>query len=312
MPQYAKDFEICSIEDEETLVDFETIHRELTDMLEDVKACLDKHQISFMLDGGTLIGACRSTNNHSFLQWDDDIDIAIKSCDTKRIKEIIAEELGEKYTIQNYGNEDAYSPRLATFRIRQKNSHSMVCEKDSELFELYATRGLFIDVYAYCPILVCKWVDVLYRRLLIHPINKRIRKVEADWKFGHDSEKALAKFRRMKKEYVKRGNWYIRHAKNEKYVSYEPFYVYNLNESGPYIKAEDMYGKKRMSVFEGREYEIPSNSEAVLTAYYGKEWEKSPFVSLEDLVENGELSYSKATFDASNYKHLKKVSLYNK
>lgn len=309
-PQYARDFEICSIEDENTLVNLEIIHKELIEMLRDIKKCLDDGQISFLLDGGTLIGACRKTNHQGFLQWDDDIDIAVKSSEVKQIKELLEKKYGDKYEVQDYYNEESYSPRLATFRIRQKNSVSKVCEKDNELFELYTKRGLFIDVYAYCPILGCRWLDAIYRSGLIHPLNKQMRKIESVWKFGCDSEKAFLKFKRMKEKYIKRANWYIKHARNKKYVSYEPFYIYDLKKPGPYIKVEDIYGKKRNSIFEGMEYEIPSNSENVLHAFYGEEWEKSPFSTLDDIRINGDLVYSQAKFDASCYKHLKKVSLY--
>lgn len=310
MPQYASDFEICSLEDENKLVTLESIHKELTKMLEDVKSCLDRHQLTFLLDGGTLIGACRESNNYGFLQWDDDIDIAIKSCDAERIMQVLMEELGEKYDIQNYYNEENYSPRLAAFRIRQKNDVSKVCEKDSELYEIYKSRGLFIDVYAYTPILRNQWIDAIYRRTFIHPLNKKIRQVEAEWKYGKNPEKTLAQFQDLKRKYINRAKWYMKHAKNEEYVSYEPFYIYDLKNPGPYIKTEDIYGVKVKGKFEGKEYDIPSDSDAVLKAFYGENWIKSPFLSIFDLTENEEVIYSKAKFDASCYKHLKKVSIY--
>ena len=310
MPQYAKDFEISAVEDENKLVNLESIHKELTKMLEDVKNCLDRNKYSFLLDGGTLIGSCRDGNNAGFLQWDDDIDIAVKSSEVESIIQVLTKELGEKYDIQTYYNEESYSPRLSTFRIRQKNDVSKVCEKDSELFELYKSRGLFIDVYAYTPILGAKWMDATYRRMLIHPLNKKIRKVEADWKYGKNPEKALHRFKILKRKYINRAKWYLKHAKNEKYVAYEPFYIYDLKNAGPYIKSEDIYGTEAKGKFEGQEYEIPSNSDAVLKSFYGDDWETSPFLSIPELIEKGELIYSKATFDASCYKHLKKVSVY--
>lgn len=309
-PQYAGEFEIGSVEDEDVLINFEMIHTELKEMLKDISDCLAESGISFMLDGGTLIGACRSTNNQGFLQWDDDIDISVKSSDVNHIKELIHEKYSDKYEIQDYYNEEGYSPRLATFRIRQKNSVSKVCEKDSELFELYSKRGLFIDVYAYCPILGWRWSDALYRTLFIHPLNKKIRKIETEWKVGTNPDKAFIRFKKLKMKYMERVNWYIRHAKNKKYVSYEPFYIYDLKKPGPYIRDEDMYGEKQIGVFEGTEYEIPFHSEAVLRAFYGEKWEVSPFSTLDSIREDGKLLYSQAEFDATCYKHLKRVSLY--
>ena len=264
-----------------------------------------------MLDGGTLIGTCRKANNNGFLEWDDDIDISVKHTDVDKIIQILQEELGHKYVIQDCQSEKYYSPRLSRFRIRQKNERSMVAEKDSVLYELYENRGLFLDVYAYSPILVNKVVDIIFRYLMIHLIYIRIRNAELDWKHGRNEKKALLKFERLKKRYIRRVNWYVKHAKNKKILSYVPYYVDNLKKPGPYILAKDIYGEKKYGIFEGNTYEIPSDSEAVLAAFYGKEWETSPYIPLKDLFEGDKVQFSKAKFDASNYKHLKKASVYS-
>lgn len=314
MPEKARDYQICSIEDENVLVDLETIHQQLKGILKDIKMCLDKNNLEFMLDGGTLIGACRESNHNSFLQWDDDIDIAVKSSDVPRIKKLLESELGQKYDIQDYENEDAYSPRLSTFRVRLKNDVCRVSEKDSELYEKYKSQGLFIDVYAYCPILVCRWIDKLFRFIFIHPLNRRIAKVESKWKYVEKSEeyrdRYYMQFKRLKKKYMSRAKWYIDHANNKTYVSYEPFYIYDLKEAGPYIKTSDIYGQKSEVLFEGDVYGAPTNCDAVLRAFYGKEWDKSPYISLEELNDGKSINYSKAEFDSSCYKHLKRVSIY--
>ena len=47
---------------ENVLTDLETVHQMLKEILEDIKLCLDKNNLPFLLDGGTLIGACRKSN----------------------------------------------------------------------------------------------------------------------------------------------------------------------------------------------------------------------------------------------------------
>ena len=46
-PQVAGDFQICTVEDERALVDFEQLHDELNAMLKDVKAALTESGIYF-------------------------------------------------------------------------------------------------------------------------------------------------------------------------------------------------------------------------------------------------------------------------
>lgn len=316
-PTKAEEFQICTVEDENKLVDLQTIHEELLGMLRDIKTCLDKNGFTFMLDGGTLIGSCREGNDHRFLDWDDDVDIAIKSSEAEQIFEVLKAELGEKYDLQDYHSERYYSPRLSRMRVRQKDSVSKIEEKDSELFELYEARGLFIDIYAYSPVLVNPYVDAMYRRIWIHPLHQKIRKTESQWKHRDQKEKDLARFEKLKERYMKRSAWYKQYAVNDDYYVYEPHYIDNLKKPGPYIKKEDMYGTPKQILFEGEKYDVPSNPEAVLSAYYGKNWNKAPISSLEDLKcqddQNCEkIAFSKEEFDASCYKHVKKVSVYGK
>lgn len=316
-PAKAEDFQICTVEDENKVINLQTVHEELLGILGDIKDCLDKNGFSFMLDGGTLIGSCREENDHRFLDWDDDVDIAVKSSEADKIFEILKAELGEKYDVQDYNSERYYSPRLSRMRVRQKNSVSKIEEKDSELFELYEARGLFIDIYAYCPILVNRSVDALYRRIWIHPLYKKIRKVESRWKHRERKEYDLKKFEKLKKKYMDRSAWYKEHAKNEDYYVYEPHYIDDLKTPGPYIRSEDIYGISCQILFEGDRYEVPSNPDAVLSAYYKKDWHKAPIKSLEDLryrdsQEGVKFNFSKEEFDASCYKHVKKVSIYGK
>ena len=307
-PEVSKDFEICAAvktadeelttEEECQVVNMEQIHEELLGMLIDVKKVLDEGHIQFMLDGGTLIGSIRAGNEQKFLAWDDDIDISIHTRDVKTAMSLIREKLGDKYELQDYESEDYYSPRLSRFRIRQKNEISYIDEKDSELYELYEHRGLFIDVYAYTPILYNRFMDGWYRIIFIHTMHKKIRKVESKWKHNEHNaqDKCLKKFSKLKDKYMERSNWYLEHAKCEKYYCYEPHYLDNLKYPGPYIPAEDLYGKSGEEYqncwLEGLEFCAPAVPENVLRAFYGENWNRSPFVSIKELKKKQDSQFA--------------------
>lgn len=334
-PESSDEFLIPCPERESKTMSMSEIHAELFSMLKDIKSIIGG-EVEFLLDGGTLIGAKRDGN--TFLPWDDDVDISIKSTDAKYFKEIFKKQ--DKYVIQDY-EEIYYSPRLSRLRIRKKDSQYKVDEKDSELYPNYSNHGLFIDVYAYSPIYVNRFFDYVYRLLFFCRLHKRIRKVETEWKIKDGDPKVLEEFIRLKDIYMKRYEKYINAAKCEDYYAYEPCYmepdlkikgwlnkVVNDHETlsdffakqlnpAIYIKREALYGNPesgtrnfKESVFNGESFGVPLDENEVLSAYYGGNWIKSPYKRIDDLKDyesNEFIRYSADTFDASNYKHIKAV-----
>lgn len=294
IPSSADEIEVLSINGEQA-TKLSDLQKRLRIMLNDLKTALDNNDISYTLDGGTLIGAKRE--NGKFIFWDDDVDIAIRYEDFKGKKDLLIQSLSNKYEFQDYYNEKFYSPRLSSLRMREKNGLSQLYERDSYLCELYEMRGLFIDIYVYSPILISITIDKIYRHIFIHPIHKKIKKIENLWK--SDRIKFSKKFLNIKKKYLKRVDWYLKHANNKNYYAYTPNYIENLKKAGPYIKKEDLYGETKKCAFEGEYYSVPTNHEEILKAYYGDDWKKSPFISLEEIEK-----YSKKHFPITKLKHI--------
>ena len=207
-------------------------------MMEKIKDAFEKEGVVYMLDGGSLIGAVREEGSEEvhltggkFVFWDDDIDIALPIGMLEKAKEAVRKHLGDEFDIQDYYNDPYYSPRLSNFRIRDRKS--TISEKDSPLFDMYRYRGLFIDVYAYTPVLNSVAFDKLYRQIMIHPLYKRILKTENMYPVFSPSDapkdktalkKVLDKFARQKTVYMKRVNWYLAHAKHARCFVYPPPY----------------------------------------------------------------------------------------
>ncbi len=70
---------------------------------QDLSDCCEKHNLTIMLIGGTVIGAVR---HKGFIPWDDDLDVAMPRDDFEKLKEIFETELGYKYILSspNYKN----------------------------------------------------------------------------------------------------------------------------------------------------------------------------------------------------------------
>ena len=292
VPSNDKDIEILS-QDEKSSTSLDVIHKRLLSIFNMVKDAFDKEGISILLDGGTLIGAVRQSYNDKskslsggFVFWDDDIDISLPFDMLKKAKDAIKKHCPD-LDVQDYENDAYYSPRLSNFRIREKTS--IVLEKDSELYPLYKSRGLFIDVYAYHPIYKSITKDRHYRKFYIHPLYKKLANLEMKYPkiiaFDNENkkEKFLSRFKSLKKKYLKRVDTYLAKAKNDSFYAYTPNYIDNLSKPGPYLKKQWLYGEKVGCSFEGFDAKVPSSYVDVLKSYYGESWNIPPYKTADEL-----------------------------
>lgn len=112
----------------------------ILDIYKDVVKLCDKYNLTYMMSGGTCLGAVR---HHGFIPWDDDLDIMMPRKDYDILISLLEEgELGPKYEY-TYPNAktDANTIFLKIFR---KNS------KDIEIHNVNTPfpKGIYIDVFA--------------------------------------------------------------------------------------------------------------------------------------------------------------------
>lgn len=68
----------------------------LLDMFIDFKSVCDKHNINYMMSGGTLLGTIR---HKGFIPWDDDIDVMMVREEYNKFSKIFNKEMGDKYIL---------------------------------------------------------------------------------------------------------------------------------------------------------------------------------------------------------------------
>ena len=112
------------------------IHALLTEMLKDLSVVCKKHDIKWLLTGGSALGAVR---HHGFIPWDDDVDIFMTRENFKRFAEVFESEMGKKYTLAIPGD-DKYPWHFP--KIYKKGTKFRGLNSAD-----YGECGFFIDIF---------------------------------------------------------------------------------------------------------------------------------------------------------------------
>lgn len=108
------------------------------EILKEVTAICEKHNIRYYLYGGTLLGAVR---HKGFIPWDDDIDIAMLREDYQRFLEIAQDELPKHLFLQHYTTDPGYF--FMYIKVRDSNTTFL----EPEFAHVKMNHGIFIDIF---------------------------------------------------------------------------------------------------------------------------------------------------------------------
>ena len=107
------------------------------EILIEVDRICKKNNISYSLDGGTLLGAIR---HKGFIPWDDDVDIMMPLKDYNKFLEVCKSELGSDYFLQTAFNDFGGSLYA---KIRKNNTTAM--EDWTKNIKMH--KGVWIDIF---------------------------------------------------------------------------------------------------------------------------------------------------------------------
>ncbi|MBX2950796.1 MAG: LicD family protein [Crocinitomicaceae bacterium] len=111
----------------------------MLDILIEFDTICRKHNISYWIDYGTLLGAVR---HGGFIPWDDDLDVSIFREDYQKLYTILETELPTDFVCQDWRNEQ----KLTMKCLKIRDTKSYYAELNVQKGDL-KHQGIFMDVF---------------------------------------------------------------------------------------------------------------------------------------------------------------------
>lgn len=233
-------------------------------MLEKFIDVCERNNLSYFLDGGTLLGAVR---HKGFIPWDDDIDVIMPRKDYDRLWEIAAEEFQYPYFFQTTLSEDGFFRTHAQLRNSETTGFIEIdgCKQT-------VNCGIFMDIFVLDNIPD----GILRKKLLKHEIaiRKRILAFQYDRDYSRQSVKgkifyklvhAFFKVRSFKKSYQKFDRTLARYQNRKTALVGDITLKWRTNVHWP----RQWYEGYCYLVFEGLKVRAPLFYKEILTRQYG-------------------------------------------
>lgn len=111
------------------------------DLLDQLDAICQKHNIRYFAAGGTLLGAVR---HQGFIPWDDDMDFFMPDEDYDKFCRVAPLELQAPYHYQDFRNTKSCGPTM----VRLRNSNTTGCTHGEYINAVPPHNlGIFIDIF---------------------------------------------------------------------------------------------------------------------------------------------------------------------
>lgn len=100
------------------------------DLLKYFSDICEKHNLRYIMCGGTMLGAIR---HKGFIPWDDDLDVAMPRPDYDKFAEVVLDELGDRYQFLSYKTDESYHRNFNRIVDTKVIVHN--CSNSKELLE---------------------------------------------------------------------------------------------------------------------------------------------------------------------------------
>jgi lipopolysaccharide cholinephosphotransferase len=231
-------------------------------ILKEVTLLCEKHNLTYYLYGGTLIGAVR---HKGFIPWDDDIDIAMPRDDYERFLNIAKRELTPHLFLQHYTTEKKFC--LLFIKVRD-NSSTFIEPGGLDYKDIH--QGIYIDIFPLDTISESKYKQVILFNLLGVLMKIYFMKKHSYYK----SQTLLQKINLSIYKLLPVGSSFLtsiceKLCKAGRNKKSEYLADLMLKPSRKRIYRSEWFERKVKFEFEGRLYDGPAGYDDYLKHYYG-------------------------------------------
>ncbi len=228
-------------------------------ILSDIDGICKRHNITYFMAYGTLIGTIR---HQGFIPWDNDIDIWVKWKDYKRLYDIIAEETD--YEVINLDTNDK-----CAIPFTKISDRSTVIEWNDSTRGNYK-RGVAVDIFPLCPFensnsfkFKYKLLYVLNRAFIIWRRQENAAKLDPRGKVIRIACRVLSGIGLGQLFWRRKYEKMFKNSSRE--FVFQPFSTHRLRD----VHRAECFGTTVEKEFEGKLFECPAGYDEVLRDIYG-------------------------------------------
>lgn len=246
------------------------LHLCLAEMLAAVDRICTEHHITYVLFGGSLLGAVR---HRGFIPWDIDADIAMPRRDYECFLEKATKELPEFLEIQSWKTDSA----CTSYLMRVRNTNTIV-DVPGVNFKGSRHRGIYLDIFPLDDVKKPKGIMYHIRAVLVKKYIKSL--VERSGPNYRENAILKQKIGNLMAGLLPRKKWILlREWLGQMDNGKDSGYFCNLGSHYDYrrqVFAKDKILLVTKVEFEGKNFCAPADWDYVLKKFYGSGYMKPP------------------------------------
>ena len=236
----------------------------MLEILQEFHRVCTKNNLTYWLEGGTLLGAIR---HRGFIPWDDDVDVAMPVRDYQRLCSIAKSEFGTSFFLQTSSTDPNYPKTIPKIR-----KHGTLLLEYSETGKEDYHHGIFIDVFPFVSYKYEWFVNLMRWSMLLR--ERKHKYIKGTWKrtlvtiYTQYLMMPLLLPVKLLRFFYQKTHDAALDRDDYPYFSHKLGCTWVCN-----TKRNDILPVKLgKGIFEGKDFYIPNNPDGYLKACYGKDY----------------------------------------